>query len=255
MIRLDPPGTFCQTAAVCDVLDGDARTFVDVGCGTGSISRELCRRGLSGVGVDLSRDAVEITKAALGEYVKAGRYEARLADVHDLTGSMYDVAISMMVAEHMEDDTAFVRAVAGLVKEGGQVIIGVPGRRDHWGYEDEVVGHRRRYEREDLARLLTVSGLEHVRVWSVAVPVANILFHAGSFMVRRGTKAEMVRQSPEVQTSHSGTRAVPWKTVFPSWCRVLLNRHALYPLFVIQRFFYRSRYGITLIASGRVPHR
>jgi SAM-dependent methyltransferase len=255
MIRLDPPGTFCQTAAVCDALDRNARTFVDVGCGIGTISRELCRRGLSGLGIDVSAEAIAITREHLATDIADRRYDARVASIHELREGSYDVAISMMVAEHMEDDTAFVSSVARLVEPGGQVIIGVPGRRDHWGYEDEVVGHKRRYEREDLERLLRSAGLEDVRVWSVAVPVANLLFHVGNSLVRRSTTSEMERQPPEVQTAHSGTREVPWKTVFPSWCRVVLNRYALYPLFVLQRLFYRSRLGITLIASGRVPRR
>jgi hypothetical protein len=161
----------------------------------------------------------------------------------------------MMVAEHVPDDTGFVRTVAALVKSGGQVIIGVPGRRDRWGYEDEVVGHLRRYERDDLERLLRAAGLEDVRVWSAAVPVANLLFHVGNRMVRRGTNADVESQPAERQTETSGIREIPWKTVFPRWCGLLLNRYALYPLFVLQRLFYRSSLGITLIGSGRVPRR
>lgn len=252
MIRLDPPGTFCQTAAVCDMLDRGAKTFVDVGCGSGSLARELCRRGLSGVGVDLSADAIEVARAALAAEIATGHFRAVCTAVGELETEPVDAGISMMVAEHLHDDVGFVRDVASRVKPGGQVIIGVPGRRDRWGYEDEVVGHLRRYERGDLERLLQAAGLENVKVWSAAVPVANLLFHVGNRMVRRGTDAEVEAQSAEEQTGSSGIREIPWKTVFPPWCAILLNRVTLYPLFVLQRLFYRSSLGVTLIGSGRV---
>jgi len=256
MIRLDPPGAFCQTAAIVDIIDQDAKTFVDVGCGSGTTSGELCRRGLTGMGIDSSAEAVEVTRTALSDHIAAGRYDVRCLDVKEvLRRQEVDVAVSMMVAEHVRDDAGFVTAVARLVKPGGQVIIGVPGRLDKWGYEDVVVGHLRRYERDGLDRLLRSAGLEEVQVWSVAVPIANLLFHLGNRLVRRNTSPEITRQSGEEQTASSGIREIPWKTVFPQWCRLVLNRHTLYPLFVLQRAFYRSSWGITLIASGRVPAR
>jgi SAM-dependent methyltransferase len=256
MIRLDPPGTFCQIAAVWDLLDRDARTFADVGCGTGSTSRELCRRGLNGLGVDLSSEAVEIARETLAPYIAEGRYRVVHGTASEVVSAPpVDAAVSMMVAEHMPDDLAFVRSVAALVRPGGQVIIGVPGRRDRWGYEDDVVGHLRRYERDDLQRLLLAAGLEDVKVWSVAVPVANLLFHAGNRLVRRGTPAEVASQAGQEQTESSGIREIPWKTVFPRWCALLLNRYTLAPLIVLQRLFYRSSLGITLAGSGRVPRR
>ena len=255
MIRIDPPGTFCQVAAVRDLLDRDARTFIDVGCGMGSVSAALCRHGLTGVGIDTSTEAVAIAKANLREHIRAGRFCLAVADVHDLAAEERDVAVSLMVVEHLHDDRAFVRAVASHARPGGQVIIGAPGRRDHWGFEDEVVGHLRRYELADLDRLLRDAGLEDVTVWSVAVPVANVLHHLGNRLVRRSTAVAVHEQSRGEQTETSGIREVPWKTVFPRWCRLLLNPFVLSPLFVLQRAFYRTSLGITLIGAGRRPQR
>jgi SAM-dependent methyltransferase len=255
MIRLDPPGTFCQIAAVRDLLDRKTQTFADVGCGSGSTSLELCRAGLTGVGVDPSPAAVVAARTALQPHIAAGRYRLVQGDVSAIETGSVDAAVSMMVAEHVRYDVAFVRSVASLVRPGGQVIIGVPGRRDRWGYEDEVVGHLRRYERADLEELLRAAGLDEVRVISAAVPVANLLFHAGNRLVQRGTNAEVTTQTSEEQTATSGIRDVPWKTVFPRWCALLLNRYTMFPLMVLQRLFYRSALGVTLIAAGRRPAR
>ncbi|HEX5717307.1 MAG TPA: class I SAM-dependent methyltransferase [Thermoanaerobaculia bacterium] len=255
MIRLDPPGTFCQIQAVCDRMDPRGQTFLEVGCGSGILSRELCRLGLTGTGVDFSAEAIRIAEETLARYLQQGRYRLFHADVRDLDAEVgrVDLGLSMMTMEHVEDDVGFVRALKRFVKPGGQVIVGVPGRRDRWGFEDEVVGHLRRYERGGLAAVLREAGLEDVEVWSVAVPVANLLFHLGNFLVRRSTGQEVARQSQREQTETSGIREVPWKTVFPSWLRLLLNRRSLHPLFWVQRLFYRTGLGLTLIASGRVP--
>jgi len=41
--------------------------------------------------------------------------------------------------------------------------------------------------------------------------------------------------------------------VFPCWVRLILNRITLYPLFVIQRWFYRTGLGLVMMGTGRVP--
>jgi SAM-dependent methyltransferase len=255
MIRLDPPGSFCQIQAVCDRLDPRGRTFLDVGCGAGSLARELCRRGLTGTGIDLSAAAVRIAGQTLAPDLAQGRFRLLQADLRDLGPDLgkVDVALSLMVMEHLEDDVGFIRSLVGFVEPGGQVILGVPGRRDRWSFEDEVVGHVRRYERGDLERVMRAAGLEDVEVWSVSVPVANLLFHLGSLLVRWGTAPEVARQGREEQTETSGIREIPFKTVFPAWFRLILNRWTLYPLFLLQRLFYRSSLGLTLLGSGRVP--
>ena len=132
-------------------------------------------------------------------------------------------------------------------------MVAVPGRRDRWGPEDETVGHLRRYDYDDLRKTFEASGLRDVKVLSVAVPIANLLFHVSNFMVRRSqTEMAKVNQSARDQTESSGVREIPWKTVFPSWCRFLLNRVTLYPLFVLQRLFYPTNLGLTMLGLGRV---
>ena len=255
MVRLDPPGSFCQVEAVWDRLDKSGKTFLEAGCGAGALAAELCRRGWTGVGADVSADAVRIAAETLEPYLRQGRFRLLQADLQELGPEVgpVDVGLSLMTMEHLEDDTGFVRSLARFVRPGGQVIVGVPGRMDRWSFEDEVVGHVRRYERAGLEAVLRRAGLQDVEVWSVSVPVANLLFHLGSLLVRRSTPAATLRQSRREQTETSGIREIPWKTVFPAPFRLLLNRHTLYPLFVLQRRFYRTGLGLTLLASGRVP--
>jgi hypothetical protein len=159
----------------------------------------------------------------------------------------------MMVMEHVKNHVGFVERIVSFIKPGGHVVIGVPGRRDRWGIEDETVGHLRRYDRGDLQDTLVKAGLTDVTVWSVAVPTANLLFHFGNFFIRNSSaEVEKKKQSAREQTETSGVREIPWKTVFPSSFKLILNRTTLYPLFVLQRLFYSSNLGLTMIACGKV---
>ena len=99
--------------------------------------------------------------------------------------------------------------------------------------------------------MLTEAGLKEVQVWSVAVPVANVLFHAGNLLVKLSGETKKTQLPKVDQTKTSGFREIPFKTVFPSWFKLLLNRTTLFPLFVLQRLFYHTNLGVTMVAFGR----
>jgi 2-polyprenyl-3-methyl-5-hydroxy-6-metoxy-1,4-benzoquinol methylase len=256
LVPLEPPGQWCLNEAVYEVIGkfgGSGKTFIEVGVGTGVLSRPLCDRGYEGLGVEFSDDAAAVARRAMADYVAAGRYRLIADDIFNLhpDGRRYSFGISLMVMEHVDDDVGFVQRIAQFLEPGGLVIIAVPGRRDRWGIEDETVGHLRRYDRSDLQRVMVEAGLRDVRVWSVAVPVANILFRAGNLLLRMSGEIGKTQLSKIDQTKMSGIREIPLKTVFPSWFSIVLNRTALYPLLVMQRLFYRTNLGLTMVAFGR----
>ena len=221
-VKIDPPGTFCNFEALRDalkIIGGDS--FLEIGCGGGQISKFLCDRGMSGVGVDFSKAAITASGEKLADHIAAGRYRLVEGDAFDLPADFakVDLGISYMVMEHVEDDT---------------------------------VGHLRRYERQDMIAVMNKAGLADVDVWSVGVPIGNITFGIGAWLVSRSDEVKKIGQSQREQTESSGLRDIPWKTVFPPWVRIILNRTTLWPLFVIQRLFYRSDLGITMMGMGRV---
>ena len=230
-----------------------ARSFCEVGPGDGEVSLALCRRGLTGLGIEFSPSAAATTRSALAQQLEDGSYRLVEDDFMTMRGvdSGFDLAVSMMVMEHVEDDAGFIARLARLVKPGGTVIIGVPGRMNRWGIEDDSAGHFRRYERVNLERLLTDANLERVEVRSVSVPVANLSFHASNFLVRRAGERRKLELSQRQRTETSGVRDIPFKTVFPAPFKLLLNPVAMYPFFVLQRAFYRTSLGLTLIGSAR----
>ena len=255
LVKIDPPGSWCQYEAVLEMIShAGGKTFLEVGCGPGSLSSRLCANGWKGVGIDFSPTAIAEAKINLDEHIQNGRYRLIHGDIFDvdLGEEKFDVGLSMMVMEHVTNHVGFVKRMVDFIKPGGHVIVGVPGRRDRWGIEDETVGHLRRYDRSDLKETLVSAGLSDVTVWSVAVPTANLLFHFGNFFIRNSSEIDKVKQSAREQTETSGIREIPWKTVFPSSFKLILNRTTLYPLFVLQRLFYNSNLGLTMIACGKV---
>jgi SAM-dependent methyltransferase len=256
MVGMAPPGTLCQNQAVLELVAASrAETFCEIGPGAGELSAALCRRGLRGVGIEMSPQAATLAKQSLQGLIEEGRYRLVEGDFTKMTDpeSGFDLALSMMVMEHIEDDAGFLARVLQLVKPGGTVIIGVPGRMDRWGIEDETAGHFRRYERGDLSRRLTDAGLERVVVRSVSVPVANVLFHVSNLMIRRAGEGRKLQLSQQARTQASGIRDIPFKTVFPAPFKVILNPVAMSPFFLLQRLFYGSALGLTLIGGGRKP--
>lgn len=256
LVRIDPPGTICAQAAVLDAVRGrKIRTFVDIGCGSGTFSKPLCEAGLTGIGIDFSSQAIAAAAQNMSKYVALGTYKLAQHDITDCAPFVdpVDLGISYMVLEHVADDVDFLRRISALIRPGGLVIIGVPGRRDHWSIEDKIAGHLRRYERDHLARAMTAAGLINVTIWSVAVPIANLLFKIGILLLRQSGEIKKLNQNQREQTETSGLQEIPWKTIFPPWFNITLNRKMLYPLIVLQRLFYTSSLGVTLMGIGELP--
>ncbi len=255
-VRLDPPGSICQYQAIYDMLSTLApRTFIEVGCGAGDLSKRLVDRGMNGVGIDYSASALEIARVNLAKYIESGQFQLRLGDLAELdeSDSFFDMAVSMMVMEHIEDDRQFLDQVCGLIKPGGHLLLGVPARMDRWSIEDETAGHYRRYEKHELQNLLLEKGLEDIEIWSVGVPVSNWLFGLSNFFISRSAETQKRTLSKKNQTETSGIREIPFKTIFPPVFKLLLNRYTLSPIWLLQRVFYNTDRGLTLLARATRP--
>src|SRR3954463_132808 len=167
-VKISPPGTFCTNEALRDFLRrARSASFVEIGCGDGERSKLLCAMGLKGLGIDFLSAAISASAETLKAEIAGGQFALIDGDVMNLKTVVEpsDMALSCMVMEHVEDDTDFVRRLCRLVTPGGFVAVFVPGRKDHWSFEDTTVGHFRRYDRDDLKRTLEAGGLKDVEIW------------------------------------------------------------------------------------------
>lgn len=103
--------------------------LLDVGCGAGLASEAFARMGARVTGVDAAGEALE---AAREHAAAAGGLEIDYRDgtPEELAaeGAVFDAVVALEVIEHVEDRAAFLGALAGLVKPGGQVFLSTLNR-------------------------------------------------------------------------------------------------------------------------------
>ena len=130
--------------------------IADVGCGTGGMLPMLARFG-EVTGVDEAPEA--------REYCARRGFPGVLApEAWHETGQRYDLVTAFDVAEHVEDDVAFLRRLAGHVRPGGHVLLTVPAYPFLWSFFDEMNHHQRRYTRSSLHRSLDAAGIRVERM-------------------------------------------------------------------------------------------
>ena len=74
--------------------------------------------------------------------------------------AQWDCAFLLDVIEHLPDDVSAMRQAAQALKPGGLLFVATPALNRFCGYNDDVVHHLRRYNRQDYAALAQASDLE-----------------------------------------------------------------------------------------------
>jgi len=148
-----------NTRAVMDDLLtpwlGTDQLILDAGCGPGGNGAWLAKHGRV-IGVDISEDALA--------FVRSGRPDATPVraslDGLPFAPAHFDLAVAITVINCVPDDHRAFRELARVVKPGGAVLVMEPAfeflRRGH----DKTVHCLHRYQRRELAAVMTGAGLE-----------------------------------------------------------------------------------------------
>jgi SAM-dependent methyltransferase len=152
-------------------LPANAR-ILDAGCGSGRFMVELARRGTV-TGVELSDTSVSLAQQrAIGEVLAGSVLEMPFPD------ASFDLAVSLDVIEHLDDDLAALRELRRVLAPGGALLVTVPAYQWLWSGHDEINHHHRRYTRRSLQRVAEQAGWKQVRTTyfnSLLLPVAVLL--------------------------------------------------------------------------------
>jgi SAM-dependent methyltransferase len=152
-------------------LPGHAR-ILDAGCGSGRNMIDLARYG-EVTGVELSETSVDLARArATGEVVAGSVLDMPFPD------DSFELAVSLDVIEHLEDDLAALRELRRTVTPGGALLLTVPAYQWLWSGHDEINHHHRRYTRRSLQCVAEQAGWRQVRTTyfnSLLLPVAIVL--------------------------------------------------------------------------------
>jgi SAM-dependent methyltransferase len=161
---------------VMDGLDvgrpGTALRILDAGCGSGRNMVDLARRGTV-TGVELSPPSVEKARErGCGEVIEGSVLEMPFAE------ASFDLAVSLDVIEHLEDDLGALRELRRVVAPGGALLLTVPAYGWLWSGHDEINHHQRRYTMRSLRAVAEQAGWREERTSyfnSLLLPVAILL--------------------------------------------------------------------------------
>jgi SAM-dependent methyltransferase len=228
-----PPGTILQRMYVAERLRQlPSGTFVEVGTGEGWLAKTLLDAGWAGTGYEPGARAAAQAAQRLASEIDAGRFRLDRRDwlTVDAAGSQVDLVVSAMVLEHLppEQERQYFLQAARCLRPRGRAILLLPASPAHWGIEDEVAGHYRRYTSEGMRQLLAAVHWDAGHMAGLTFPLSNLLLPLSNRLVRRSEGHRRALSLTE-RTTASGSRDVPLKTRFPSAFGLVLNEYALAP--------------------------
>jgi phospholipid N-methyltransferase len=249
-----PPGTILQLMYLRERLSLlQPGRFVEIGPGQGRITELLLQHGWRGQLFEFSTPAVENLRQRFAAEIAEGRLDIQATTFLKAPGTASaDLVISCMVMEHLDDaeQARFWAVAAEHLRPGGLMIGIVPASPAHWGIEDDVAGHRRRYTRGLLQELAAGSQWDLTHVAGLTYPVSNVLLPVSNALVRRQERGKLKISTLE-RTKLSGVRDVSFKTSFPPFLKVLLNDVLMRPLHWLQKLLSGSHRAMVLYFEAR----
>lgn len=116
--------------------------FIEIGPGSGEITRLLLDCGWSGCSFDLDAQTTVALRNRFAKEIVEHRYVPINGDFLSSgpADAKADLVISCMVMEHLEEDAqiAYLRTSAECLKNSGVMIGLVPSSPAHWGIEDDI---------------------------------------------------------------------------------------------------------------------
>jgi SAM-dependent methyltransferase len=129
-------------------------TILDVGCGTGAMSRKLTPWG-SVVSADFSPLALSFSRKRNLDLLCAS--DAMRLPFKE---NSFDLVVAMDILEHVKDDSAALREIYRVLKPGGRIIATVPAYQSLWSGHDVALMHFRRYVAREVGERFAAASLQ-----------------------------------------------------------------------------------------------
>jgi SAM-dependent methyltransferase len=236
------PKLILRESAVFDVSqDWMPGRFVEMGAGTGYMARHFLERGFYGVCHDLSADNRQRIRQNLALY---GDRLSVVDELDVLADGSFDYLFAFEVLEHIENDVDVFCQWVEKLRSGGRVLISVPAHQRKFGRSDELVGHVRRYERDQLIDLFTQVKIKTERVINYGYPLTEITRRVSNWLVRNEQGYEGLSLEQRSICSAQVKPPVINKIL------ALMGESMFRPFRFIQRGFYCCDLGDGLVLTG-----
>lgn len=135
----------------------DARSILEIGCGTGYVLQALARQAPAArlVGADVLVEGLRYARERVpeAEFIQLDATRMPFESEFDAVGA-FDVL------EHIEEDGLALAAIHRSLQPGGILVLTVPSQAFLWSASDELAGHVRRYTRRGLGSRARAAGFE-----------------------------------------------------------------------------------------------
>jgi glycosyltransferase involved in cell wall biosynthesis len=158
---------------------------LEIGAGTGNMSLHLMPR-TSYWATDVNSHYLDylLTLRAARPYMRVARTNAMIGESYP-RGQAFDTVVCLNVIEHVDDDLQALRNVRDALEVGGRAIVLVPFGPGLYGTLDEVLGHFRRYTRDQLIAVAEQAGFRVEQVLSFNRPGVPAWWLNGRILHRR----------------------------------------------------------------------
>lgn len=177
------------------------KNVLDIGCGTGTVAFYLAEKGIRVVGLDISRNAVEIARENAKCLGLSDRVKFKVSNFpKSYISGKFDLVICSEVLEHIEDDSKSVSKILRLLGQGGMAIFSSPlkesvlNRLGFTKHFDKDVGHLRRYDAKQFTAMITKNDFKVIKVRKVQGLFRDLLFTftAGSLIIRLANRFDIL---------------------------------------------------------------
>ncbi len=158
---------------------------LEIGAGTGNMSVHLMPRSTYWA-TDINPHYLDylLTLRATRPYMRVARTNAMEAESFP-QGQKFDTIVCLNVVEHVEDDVQALRNIWKALEADGRAIILVPFGPGLYGTLDEVLGHFRRYTKEQLVGVAEKAGFRVEQVLKFNRPGVPAWWLNGRILHRR----------------------------------------------------------------------
>lgn len=143
-------------AFLIDKYFPDAKRFLEMGCGTGSVLQALREKlpRLDLAGSEMLARGLQFAEGRLGPDVLLMQMDACALPALE----EFDVVGAFDVLEHIADEETAISRIHDAIRPGGGAIFAVPQHRWLWSPADDAAHHQRRYARGELEARLRNNG-------------------------------------------------------------------------------------------------